>query len=563
MDFINLINIMCFMRKWYTWIIIIVLIFSTRSVGFAHASKTDSTTTKESLGPNINTTYDEQHPLISVQGNVLYFTRKNHPDNSGGIADAGDIWISNLGENGLWQPARRLEGPVNNPDYNAVIGFSNDGEKMFLLNHYRKKGRAARTQGISMSKLVNGNWSFPQNIPIAYYYNKSDDASMRLSNDGKIIMMSIESYDSKGAEDLYVSFLNKDDSWSQPVNLGRTINTEFQEMTPYLADDNMTLFFASNGHGGFGSRDIFITRRLDNTWKNWTKPTNMGNIINSKGVELSYYIQDNDYAYFVSTQNSEGFGDIQRIKIQPDLEKPDNLVDLELSDNLDTANSENEVIPGLPEAVVEKADEWVSLHGKVVNANNLKYPVWALLSYTQIDSLDNVKETYSNDSSGYYQIDLEEGYTYLLTVSAEGYMSTTERISVTQTNAPSLQKHYLLTPLEIGAIVKLKNVLFERGTANLLEGSYTELNNVVEMMHDNPQIIIELGGHTDNKGSGKLNLELSQHRVNMVISYLEKQGIEAGRMTGKGYGGTRPIASNANEDSRKLNRRVEFTIVKN
>ncbi len=553
------------MRKWHLGFILILFAVITKVYSTPDLMMSDSTSMKESLGPGINSIYDEQFPVLNTAGNAIYFTRKNHPENSGGIADKGDIWVSRLGADGHWQPATRLKGPINNGQCNVAIGLSKDGREMFLLNHYSTKGKPAKTQGISVSKFVSGRWSFPKKIAIKYFYNKSDHASMSLSKDGKVMMMSIESYDSKGAEDLYVSFLDHKNSWSQPVNLGNTINTPFQEMTPYLADDNMTLFFASNGHGGFGSRDIFITRRLDNSWKKWTKPTNLGSNVNTNGVELSYYLQGNEYAYFVSTQNSEGFGDIHRIKIQPDFEKPDNLVDLELVETLDTVAAVTTPVEDIDVSTSELVDgpKEVMLQGKVVNANDLKKPVKALLSYKLVDSSDHVLEVYSNDSSGLYQINLHEGSTYLLTVSAEGYLSTEERISVSQTNAPSLQKYYLLTPLEIGTTIKLKNVLFERGTSNLLNNSYGELDNVAKMMRENPTIVIELGGHTDNKGSGKLNLQLSQERVDMVISYLKDQGINDERLVGKGYGGTRPIASNANEESRKLNRRVEFTILEN
>ncbi len=527
-----------------------------------HPMQNDSIHRKNSLGTNINSSYDEQNPILSVDGKILYFTRKNHPENSGGKKDKGDIWFSRLGAAGNWEKAERLKGPINNKNYNAIIGFSKDGKLMYLQNHYSRDGGATKTQGVSVSKLIAGQWTFPEKLTIAYYYNKSDNPSMRISEDGRVMLLSIESYDTKGAEDIYVSFRNRDNSWSQPTNLGGLINTEFQEMTPYLGKDNITLFFASNGHGGYGSRDIFISRRLDNSWKNWTKPTNLGKSVNTKGVELSYHLPEGDYAYYISTQNSEGFGDIQRHRITEEIKKPDNLIDLELLDNIDSINATAQE-PALPNINVQKTDRVIAILGKVVNANDLKQPVRALLSYRQIDGGDQVESTYSNDSSGTYQVNLKEGYSYHLTVSAEGYMSTEERITVSQTNAPSVQKYYLLTPLEVGTTVNLKNVLFERGTSNLLEDSYNELNSVIKMMQENPNISIELRGHTDNQGSGKLNLELSQKRVDVVKAYMVEKGIRNFRISGKGFGGTRPIASNASEDTRKLNRRVEFTIVKN
>jgi len=126
-----------------------------------------------------------------------------------------------------------------------------------------------------------------------------------------------------------------------------------------------------------------------------------------------------------------------------------------------------------------------------------------------------------------------------------------------------LIEEYLLTPLEVGTTITLNKVYFERSTAQLLDDSFSELNRVAEMMSENPGVKIELSGHTDNQGSSKLNLQLSQERVDIVKQYLTEHGIDGSRIRGKGYGGTKPVASNASEETRKLNRRVEFTILKN
>ncbi|MDN5203775.1 OmpA family protein [Fulvivirgaceae bacterium BMA10] len=515
----------------------------------------------ESLGPSINTVYDEISPVLTPDGATLFFTRKNHPQNTAGRRDKGDIWYSMLQTDGTWGAAQNAGSSLNNGHYNAVIGFSPNGKTVFLQNHYDRNGKEPKTQGISASHLINGKWTFPERVSIAYYYNRSKDASMSISPDGKTMLLSIESYDTKGAEDIYVSFLKPDGSWTQPMNLGSTINTPFQEMTPFLADDNLTLFFASNGYNGFGSRDIFISRRLDNTWKKWTKPTNLGTAINTQGVELSYQMPKGDYAYLVSTQNSEGYGDIQRVRIIPE-EKPDNIVDVMLSNKIDSTTNFPLEIPD-SNVELDKKDLYVTLKGKVVNANDVKQPVRAKLEYKLLNGEGGSEEFTTVDSSGAYNASLKAGETYLLTVSAKGYLSTEERIVISSVNSETLQKHYLLTPLDVGTTINLKNVLFKQGTSTLLEDSYFALDKVVEMLQENPALEIELAGHTDNRGSAKLNLELSNQRVEAVKKYLVDKGIETKRILGRGYGGTKPIASNSNEESRKLNRRVEFTIIKN
>ncbi len=511
----------------------------------------------ESLGLGVNSLYDEENPVLSPDGQKLYFVRKNHIENVGGKKDLGDIWVAELNENGQWGVAKNLGKPINNKFENRIIGFSNNGNTMILKNHYASDGSAAKTQGVSYSELRNGKWSFPLKMDISYFYNKSDDATMSVSADGKVMLLSIQSYDTKGAEDIYVSFSTGFKKWSQPVNLGSTINTKFQEMTPYLASDNMTIFFASNGHGGFGSRDIFISRRLDDTWKKWTKPTNLGASINTEGVELSYILPGGDYAYLVSTQNSEGYGDIQRVRISPE-EKPKNLVSLELVDRKDSI-----IAPIITEIKVDKIDVSVTLKGKVVDANEVEKPIAARLEYTLIDDLTDKVAVISDAATGAYNVQLVPGKTYLLKVSAEGYMTIEENLVIAKNSLPALQKHYLLTPLKVGTTVNLKSVLFEQSTANLLEDSYIELDQVSNMLTENPNIEIELSGHTDNRGSAKLNLELSKKRVDAVMYYLISKGTDPTRIKGKGFGGTKPIASNRGENTRKLNRRVEFTIIKN
>jgi len=515
----------------------------------------------ESLGSGVNSLYDEENPVLSPDGKKLYFVRKNHRDNVGGKKDLGDIWYAEIDADGQWGTAKNLGKPINNKLENRIIGFSNNGNTMILKNHYTRDGSPAKSQGVSYAELRNGKWSSPLKMDISYFYNKSDDATMSVSADGKVMLLSIQSYDTKGAEDIYVSFSTGFNKWSQPVNLGSTINTQFQEMTPYIASDNMTIFFASNGHGGFGSRDIFISRRLDDTWKKWTKPTNLGASVNTEGVELSYILPGGDYAYLVSTQNSEGYGDIQRVRISPE-DKPKNLVSLELVDRKDSITAPI-IAPVITEIKIDKIDVSVTLKGKVVDANEVEKPIVAQLDYIPTDDLENHVQTTSDGNTGLYNVQLTPGKTYTLRVSAEGYMTIEENLVISGNSLPSLQKHYLLTPLKVGTTVNLKSVLFEQSTANLMDESYIELDQVSNMLKENPNIEIELTGHTDNRGNAKLNLALSKKRVDAVMYYLISKGTDPTRIKGKGFGGTKPIASNRGENTRKLNRRVEFTIIKN
>lgn len=523
---------------------------------------------QENLGQNINSQYNELDPVLSPDGSKLYFTRTKHPDNIGGRKDPGDIWVTEL-DTGQWKEAVNLGVPVNTDEMNAVIGFSNDGNIMYLQTHNkRKEGR------ISFSRKTASGWSKPQQMPVKFFHNKSDLQSMCISSDGRFIIMSIESYSTYGAEDLYVSFLQNDDSWSEPMNLGPTVNTKFQESTPRLADDQVTLFFSSNGHGGYGGRDIFVAKRLDDTWKNWTKPENLGRKVNTKGVELSYFIPSNgNYAYMVSTQNSDGYGDLKRIPIRPadrpnatletqtlaqnELPRPDTVLIIP-QEPVVAVDDENETVEMIKDIIRNPA---VTIEGRVTNATT-RNPVFARIEVLSTGDKQPVNSVVTNVSNGNFSLNIPSDSLFNLLVRAEGYMSHETTIMVKPGEENTLDTNFELVPLEVGVTIQLPNVLFERSTTNLLDESYEELNGVVSLLQEYPEMEIELSGHTDNQGSSKLNLELSQDRVETVILYLVGEGISRNRLSGKGYGGTRPIASNRSEQTRKLNRRVELTIVK-
>jgi len=387
--------------------------------------------------------------------------------------------------------------------------------------------------------------------------------------------MSIESFSTYGAEDLYMSFLQDNGTWSEPGNLGSTVNTKFQEMTPRLADDQVTLFFSSNGHGGYGGRDIFVTKRLDDTWENWTTPTNLGRKVNTKGVELSYFIPSNgDFAYMVSTQNSDGYGDLKRVPIRPEdrpnntvesltaqqseLPKPDTVLIISQIPIVSEQENENETVE-LIKAIIRNPA--VTIEGSVTNAST-QNPIFARINVLSLENNQVVNTAATNVSSGNFSINIPSDSLFNLTVKADGYMSFETTIIVRPGHETELDTNFKLIPLEVGVTIQLPNVLFERSTTNLLSDSFVELDQVVGLLEEYPEMAIALSGHTDNQGSAKLNLELSQDRVETVILYLVGKGIARNRLSGKGYGGTKPIANNRGENTRKLNRRVEFTIVK-
>ncbi|MEZ4988898.1 MAG: OmpA family protein [Saprospiraceae bacterium] len=229
------------------------------------------------LSGGINSPYEESEPVISADGNILYFCRQQHPQNFG--ADkVGDIWMSKRKANGSWTRPVNVGAPLNNPLYNAPMALDPSGEIIYVLDNYGDE----EGEGLAWSQREGRSWSNPQACEITDFYTIGDGATFHLAADGNTLVMALERREGQGRRDLYVSFREADNQWSAPLNLGKTINTAKEEARAFLAADGMTLYFASRGHGGFGGFDLFYSHRLDDSWTNWSVPQNLGETINSR-----------------------------------------------------------------------------------------------------------------------------------------------------------------------------------------------------------------------------------------------------------------------------------------
>ena len=488
---------------------------------------------KERLSNNVNTKYLESKPVITPDGKRLYFARKNAPSNLGGKRDDQDIYVSDyIGDD--WSYAHNVDQPLNDKGPNGICSVSPDGNTIMVINAYHDDGTVEK--GVSVSRRTPMGWSFPRIQTIEDYHNLSDYQDYFQSNSGKVLISSVERNDSRGDQDLYVSFRTGDDSWSKPINMGAAINTPKVEFAPFLASDNKTLYFASNGHRGFGESDIFYSRRLDETWTNWSRPENIGKAINSVSWDGYYTISaKGDYAYFISTAGAM------------------NKVDF---------NPFDEDIYRISLTKEAKPDPVVLVQGKVINSKTRK-PIEADIFYESLPSREEEGLAISDPVNGGYKIVLPVGKKYGFRAEAEGYIAVSQNEDFTMVDEyREIVRNLELTPLEVGETVQLSNIFFVQSKAEMLPESEPELERLLQLMNNNPQLEIELSGHTDNQGPSSANLKLSEDRALSVMNYLIDHGIEKKRLKYKGYGGSRPIASNASAESRKKNRRVEIKILK-
>ncbi|MEM9327251.1 MAG: OmpA family protein [Bacteroidota bacterium] len=469
----------------------------------------------------LNSAFDENYLYIGYDGQRLIYTKLKHPANRGGSANPGSLWTATASEN--WEDAREL--PFSDTTSSSVP-FGLVGENLIYgevtpnFSTFDSKILAARVAG----DTPDGEVSVP------YFKNKSEFLSGYVSPDGNVLLLSMEGRNSYGVEDIYVSLRKSSGVWGFPKNLGAFVNTAFQEFTPFLSADKQTLYWSSNGREGEGSFDVYSSQRLDDTWQNWTEPVNLGSGVNTQGAETSFQLAG-EYGYFVSTQNSDGYGDIRKIK----LKEPEDLPTLD------------SIAP--PQTDVDLLSREFHLYdaetGEKVQAN-LRFE-GPELDTTFVDASSVI-------------LPRRQLFDMTLTVESVGYLKLERFFTSTELQANSLFR-LEITPLAVGATVQLRNVLFQRGTIDFIGGSELELDRVVEMMESNPSIRILVKGHTDNVGDPTKNLQLSRRRAKKVKDYLLENGIASSRVQSRGYGGNDPIASNNSEDTRKLNRRVEFTIV--
>ena len=497
----------------------------------------------EALDKNVNSEYSEINPMLSPDGKVLYFSRKNHPGNLGGVADKEDIWYSELGSDGKWQLAKNMGPQFNNSGPNfvsAIQAVTPDGKSAVIVlgNKYEPKGNSGEVvkmkAGVSISSNIGGEWSDPVPMNITNDYNYNEKANYFLTNNRRTMIMSVERDDSHGDRDLYASFMQDDSTWTEPLNLGEIINSAAEESAPFLAADDKTLYFSSNGFSGYGGNDIYVSKRLDDTWTNWSEPENLGPEINSPREDVFFNIPANSEFAYYSRGVSETNLDIFRVKLP----------------------------------IMKTPEIWVTVKGKLVDAKT-GAPIGAKIIYEKLPDGTVAGIAQSDPKTGEYEIKLPAGHLYGIRAEAKDHISESQNLDLRNITSETViaSKDFQLEPIQVAAIeenitITLNNIFFDFDQTTLKAESFPELDRIVDLMNKRESMQVEIAGHADATGDAAYNKGLSKRRAQAVQKYLIGKNINEARVSISFYGEEKPIQSNATKDGRRKNRRVEFKILK-
>ena len=513
----------------------------------------------EKLPEFINSAYDEITPVPSRDGNILYFTRVAYPEfnrylfldsvdlykkypaekydrllrniytelSGKPVKDPAaspfnqDVWIAEGDSANFWLLKHPSE-PLNNALPNSIVTITPDPNAFYCLNQFSQKGDM--NKGFSLIRRIDSLWTFPTPIEIKEYYTITSDVNLTMSFDGQILILSAVRHDSRDL-DLYVCFREGENKWSAPQHLGNMINSDKRETTPYLSEDNTTLYFASNRWLSTGGNDIFMSKRLDDTWKNWSTPAPLVSPINSIYDESQpYFNMTSGYLYFTSWR--DGSSDIFRMRIAP-----------------------------------PQPTEF-TIRGRIFNRKTHELMPNAKVNYRAPDA--GMHNTLSSPD-GFFTLTIPKGVRFELTPEKTAFSGQTEEV-LFRRDYYFFQEYYQidlwLDPLEVDDKIELLPIYFQQSKAIILESSYPELERLAQILQENATLEIRIEGHTDNVGKAEDLLRLSEDRAHAIRNFLVEKGVASSRIQSIGFGPKFPISDNSTDELRAKNRRVEIRITK-
>ncbi|MBM3420625.1 MAG: hypothetical protein FJY11_05760 [Bacteroidetes bacterium] len=476
------------------------------------------------LGDSVNTAFNEYSPSITADGKTLMFNREIETGGSDYFAGRRqeDFYVSLRRSDGTWGRAFSAGAPLNTPGNEGAQSIGAGGQYMYFTACDRPDGEGRCD--IYFSSFDGIRWSDPVNIgpPVNSQYWESQPS---ISNDGKRLYFVSNKPGGFGGLDIWISDMDSDGKWKEPVNAGPVINTAGDEVTPFIHFDNKTLYFSSEGRPNMGGFDIYVSRLSAGGL--WSEPANLGYPVNTHNDEMGLTIESNGYrAYYASTST------MGRQK------------DLFWFDLHESAR---------PEKVSY-------LKGRVFDYDTRR-SLRALYELVNLTTGETVIAA-STSANGEFLVCLPSGFSYGLNVSAPGFLFYSENFPFEgeYSDYMPLVKDILLNTIKPGEKMVLYNVLFNINSSVLLKSSMPELEKLSALLADNPGLKIEIGGHTDDTGSDELNQKLSEERAVAVFRFLVAEGVEPARLTYRGYGKSVPVSDNTTPEGRRLNRRTEVKV---
>ncbi len=509
----------------------------------------------DNLGPAINTAAPEYAPLISTDESLLIITARRE-NTTGGQRDEmdnlpnEDLYFSrNVG--GEWAPLANMGEGVNSTAHDASSGLSPDGKTLFVF-----KGTLKGGGDIYVSNLNQGLWSKPKTLG-KNINTAAHESAASLSYDGTLLYFISERDGGMGGRDIYVSqWDGKKEEWGVAQNLGGIVNSQYDEDGVYIHPDGKTIYFSSKGHNSMGGNDIFYSEMKEGKW---ASPVNIGYPINTPDDDVFFVVAADGRTAYYSSIRDEGYGekDVYRITFLGPEKQP-------------VLNVEEQLFAGRPERNIEVAiqpevkirtSKMTLLKGIVLD-DATGEPVEA-----KIDLIDNrtsgVLATFTTEkSTGAYLVSLPAGRNYGINVNADKYLFNSMNFDIPDT--AFYREFYAvirLKRIKIGESIVLRNIFFDYKAYTIRGESEAELARLGALIIENPQIKVEISGHTDNVGGDKYNQDLSENRAKAVVEYLVGKGVPADRLSYKGYGKSQPIATNDTPEGRQENRRTEFKII--
>ncbi len=491
----------------------------------------------------LNSKYEDYGPVITADGEKIYFTsRRPNADNMIDPNDGQyyeDIYKSDK-DQGYWQTPKNVGKPLNSPTHDAVVGLSHDGQTMIIY----------RDGDLYWSKLQGKEWSWPKPFPKVINTDQVESSACFSLDGNTLYFVRGKRPDPlKSNGDIYYSIKDDKGKWSKPVKMPENVNTPYDEDGLYMHPDGRTLYFSSKGHNSMGGYDIFKTVLQDDG--TWSDPVNIGYPVNTPDDDI-YFVLSGDGKtgyYSAAREDTKGSTDLYVINFR--IYKPKLVTEDNLLAGIAQPVKETSVEPGIKITLVK---------GKVLDKNGK--PVEATIEIIDNETGKVIYRAKTNSVTGEYLVSLPAGKNYAMVIRKEGYLFHSENFDlVDEQTYNEVKKDLVIQEIAPESKAELHNIFFDYNSDRLKPESYPELDRLVEFLKKNPSIEIEVSGHTDNIGSYDYNLQLSYRRALAVVNYLVNKGIDRGRLIARGYGSSKPIATNDTPEGRARNRRVEVKII--